>query len=330
MRHLGAFLVLYAHAITAYGEEEWLAHQFKPRLELSSLGVEIFFIISGYLVTKSLLITPNRKLFALKRWLRLWPALFVTTCVLCFLIGPLLTTLSLPQYFTNTDTWLFFIRNSLFWPVFHLPGVLGGTALNSTFWTLLFEALCYGILFILGKHFIQRYTKLLISCWLLLMVYKYAIPVKLIWPNAIAAYEYGVSSMLFFFFTAACWYLYSANKKIPSNIISWVAFIVFVVYTTIPAIPTYFDIMRDIALVLLVTEWGRSKAILTWPSWDISYGTYLLGFSVELLLVHSCKAILPTATAVFIATLVVTIPLAFCMWYWIEKPALQFKENKLH
>jgi peptidoglycan/LPS O-acetylase OafA/YrhL len=326
---LGAFLVLYAHAITVYGQEEWLAHQFKPRLELSSLGVEIFFIISGYLVTKSLLQTSNRWLFARKRWLRLWPALFTVTVLLCFCIGPLLSTYSLSDYLTDSKTWIFLIRNSLFWPVFQLPGVLDGTAVNSTFWTLLFEVLCYSILLLLGKSILLRYKNILLLLWLIAVVYKYWITIPIAWPTSIKAYEYGTTKMMFVFFSAAAWYLFSYNKKIPNMYIQWTSFICIVVYTVIPQIPQGFVVVRDVALVLFITEWGRSKAVIQWPSWDISYGTYLLGFTVELLLVHYCKAYLPSAFTVFVATLFLTIPLAFMLWHFIEKPALRFKETVL-
>lgn len=321
--------MLYAHAITSLGQEEWLAHQFKPRLELSSLGVEIFFIISGYLVTHSLLQSKNRKTFAFKRLLRLWPALFVVTVVLGFVIGPILTNLRLQDYFTHQDTWIFLIRNSVFWPVFHLPGVLNSVALNSTFWTLLFEAMSYAILFVIGKSILLRYKNLFIIGWILFLMYKYFIPHTIVWPPSLKAYEYGISSMVFFFCTSACWYLFSAAKKIPSNILQWMSVVVFVLYTTIPALPDSFDLVRDIALVLLITEWGKSKAIIKWPSWDISYGTYLIAFTVQLLLVHLAKDWLSTAPAICLATICITIPLAFVLWYAVEKPALQLKEKLL-
>ncbi|MEO7311870.1 MAG: acyltransferase [Chitinophagaceae bacterium] len=324
LRHLAAFFVLYAHAITINGNEEFLYHSLKGRIELSSLGVQIFFIISGYLVTQSLLQTDTRWRFARKRLLRLWPALFVVTLLLCVVMGPLLSNLSAENYFTQKQTWYFFLRNIIFLPVYDLPGVFNGESVNSTFWTLFFEMACYACLLLAGKKLILKYRKPIILSWVLVMLLRYFFLRIIPWPVSLQNYRYGITEMMFLFFTASIWLLFSRDRCIPSRKI-WVAALTLFIATTILPLPGYFTCIRELSLLLFIVEWGRSKPVIHWPGWDISYGVYLIGYSVQMIIVYHASFYRSNAFTVFIATLLITVPLAFCLWYGIERPALRRK-----
>jgi peptidoglycan/LPS O-acetylase OafA/YrhL len=327
LRHIAAFFVLYAHCITVNGEEEFIYRLTYNRLELSSLGVRIFFILSGYLVTKSLLQSRRRIDFARKRLLRLWPALIAVTFVLSFVAGPVLSNLSLSAYFRHPQTWNFFFRNILFVPVYHLPGVLKGEAINSTFWTLFFEVVCYFSLIVLGKRFLLQKAKTIALVWLIVVIWKYAIPPLFVWPLIIQPYVYGISDMMFLFYSAGLWLLLPKEKNYNSRIIYLVAAAIFL-FSLMPLIPLKLSIfLQDAGLLFFITEWGRSKAIFSWPAWDISYGTYLIGFPIEMIAVYQFNANMYGAIMVFIATLLITIPLAFASWFIVEKPALHLKQS---
>jgi peptidoglycan/LPS O-acetylase OafA/YrhL len=320
LRHIAAFLVLYSHCATVYGTEEVIYSLTNSKVELSVLGVKIFFIISGYLVTKSLVQSKGRLVFARKRILRLWPALFEVTFILAFIAGPLLSELSLTAYFSNSQTWLFFVRNILFLPVFHLPGVFNNDAINSPFWTLFFEVGCYCALFLLGKHFVLKNRSTLLVLLLLLTVWKYAVPSLHIWPTPVYPYLYGISDMMFLFYAAGVAFLFINEKLL------YLAGIAIFLLSLLPFVPLKVtSLMQDAGLLLFVIEWGRSKPVLKWPAWDISYGTYLFAFPVEMFVVHQYVANTYGAPMVLFFTLVLTIPLAFASWYFIEKPALRFK-----
>ena len=71
------------------------------RLEIGRLAVDVFFIISGFLVTRSVMTQPTLVDYAVARFLRLFPALLVACIGIAFVLGPVVTSASLGEYFTD-------------------------------------------------------------------------------------------------------------------------------------------------------------------------------------------------------------------------------------
>src|SRR3954451_4395900 len=80
---------------------------------LGVVGVFVFFTISGYLVTQSFDTTPSPLVFLAKRALRIFPGLIVCIAVCAFVIGPLVTTLPLVDYFTRPEPYHFLLHNAV-------------------------------------------------------------------------------------------------------------------------------------------------------------------------------------------------------------------------
>lgn len=59
---------------------------FAPLFKYAYLGVELFFMVSGFVISMTLLRTQTIWQFALKRFIRLWPALFIAL-PLVFIVG---------------------------------------------------------------------------------------------------------------------------------------------------------------------------------------------------------------------------------------------------
>ena len=114
---------------------------------IAVFGVCIFFGISGYLVTDSWLRTPVLPVFVWKRFLRIWPALFVVVVLTTFVFGPLVTRIPLTDYFSSAQTWGY-LGNAAFVFVPGLPGVFDAPPLagfvNGPLWSLPVEVACYG------------------------------------------------------------------------------------------------------------------------------------------------------------------------------------------
>src|SRR5260221_14779683 len=70
---------------------------------LGLVGVFVFFIISGYLVTESWCRHPLPGGFALRRALRIYPGLVVNVLVCALLIGPLVSALPIRGYFAGPE-----------------------------------------------------------------------------------------------------------------------------------------------------------------------------------------------------------------------------------
>lgn len=143
MRLLAALMVFHGHAFALAGRVE-------PRLAgslvVGGVAVSIFFVMSGYLVTKSAL---RRSLmsYAVARAIRIWPGL-VVCCAVSIGLGALVTTRPIFEYLTHPQTFSY-LRNALvFWTEMQadLPGVFEGrphTAVNGSLWTLRYEVFCY-------------------------------------------------------------------------------------------------------------------------------------------------------------------------------------------
>lgn len=117
-------------------------------VELHTLGVELLFVVSGYLVTNSLLHRKQTAVgFYRKRLFRLYPSLIfclLITIGLCWFI----TAEKSIEYWRGA--WSYLWHNVLLYPVFYLPGVFTEAfvpnSVNGSLWTLPIEVACYLLL----------------------------------------------------------------------------------------------------------------------------------------------------------------------------------------
>jgi len=137
-------MVLLKHA--QYTMPSWLAdNMFFPIVSNSKLGVRIFFVLSGYLITKLLLIEKekygsiNIKNFYVRRVLRIFPIFYLY-----------LLTILMIKWFFNSDIINnyhdFFIAGAYLWNYSHLfnpvPGTNGAEFLGH-YWSLSMEEQFY-------------------------------------------------------------------------------------------------------------------------------------------------------------------------------------------
>jgi len=151
MRLAAAAAVVLSHSyILSYNEPNTI-----PR-GLGYFAVNCFFIMSGFLVCKSLV---NRAViigFFTARILRIYPALLLAIAGCVLLVGPFHTSQSLIDYFSNSEIYLFWFKNSVL--IFnvepHLPSVFGNHGpermVNAPIWTLVFEVYLYMFIGVLG------------------------------------------------------------------------------------------------------------------------------------------------------------------------------------
>ncbi len=105
-------------------------------LEMLSGGVELFFMISGYLITGSLIRHGNIRNFLVDRAIRIYPV-FLALHVPLFIAGPYLGYKWMVGI-SLTDWLQAFMANALF-----LPGVLDLPLLQLNAWSLSYEAAFY-------------------------------------------------------------------------------------------------------------------------------------------------------------------------------------------
>ena len=106
LRFISALFVIISHsyALTGNDDKELLMLISRHTYHFSSLGLICFFVISGYLVSQSLFRSSSILNYAWKRFLRIVPGLCGVVLFSMFLIGPIFTVLSLPDYFLSLHT----------------------------------------------------------------------------------------------------------------------------------------------------------------------------------------------------------------------------------
>lgn len=142
LRLVLAGLVVLVHSVrvtqgprNSYGAA-WLA---------AEMIVPMFFVLSGFLVTASAHRHPPGRFFA-NRFLRIYPALAVCVLGSALILGPMVTTLSLHEYFSARSFYRYFLLLAGK-AYFDLPGVFESSPdagmVNVSLWTVRWEIGCY-------------------------------------------------------------------------------------------------------------------------------------------------------------------------------------------
>lgn len=157
LRLIFASLVVIGHAfVIIRGAVESEPHVFY-HYTFSYIAVNMFFIASGFLVTKSMLFRRESASFISARALRIYPALIVHVLFLMLIIGPIATNLPLKEFFSSPDWYLQPIMVLTFFQTdMSMPGIFSTNSEqigSGALWTLRYEFLAYigtWLLFLIG------------------------------------------------------------------------------------------------------------------------------------------------------------------------------------
>ncbi len=317
LRLFAAGLVLVSHCWAIAIHED--AQPAIGELDLGTIGVRMFFGISGFLIAQSWLSDPHLGRFALKRALRILPALWVVLVATTFVFGLALTTLPAAEYLRDGQTWRYLLGNAVFQLETSLPGVFsdnpGDSAVNAPLWTLGPEVLAYVGLAALGVIGALRRT------WIAPLV---AVGLILVWydPTGLVPRDRALTLFQTFAVGTA---LYVLRDRIPWHWGIVAALLVAFVlirggvqwWLAIVAIPyaSIFIAYRAPAALRRVTARG-----------DVSYGLYVwawpIGQTVVVLAGGSASPWLVVAVS-----LPVTYLVAHLSWRFVERPALDLKRR---
>jgi peptidoglycan/LPS O-acetylase OafA/YrhL len=275
--------------------------------DFGELGVGVFFVISGYLVTASWRRGPRLGDFLKKRLLRIEPALIVSLAVTALALGAYATTLPLADYFRSPEVWLYVLRNTLLYPVtYNLPGVFTHNPLpdsvNGSLWTLRLEFSFYlvvaalGLARLLTPRVVGALTVAAGAAFLLLHVARPDLGAG--GPLRLA----DISALNGFLFLAGA-FLNLRDRPVPV----WAA----VLLTPLLLTPVWI-----FGLPALVVAVGSLRSVRL-PG-DISYGLYIYAFPLQQILAAHGKLS-------FAAAVAATAPFAIASWFLVEKPALRLK-----
>ena len=281
LRLVGAVLVIFAHSFPIHGLPDVVPPFYKS---YGTLGVAIFFIISGFLITQSYIRSKNPVRFIWARFLRIFPALIVVTLFLVFILGPLLTTLPKVEYFLHPWTRTYLRGAISLYEVTRytvLPGVFMSNPIvqtNGPLWTLQYEWSFYIVVLLLGI------TTLLQRRWVVPSLFVFSLVLtylnvggdsNLYWTPV----RFLPAFFMYFIFGALA-FLY--RDQIPMSL---GAFLFVVVMLGIVSLKDGFsDHLFVFFLGYLVLYLGFSpKVRLSWltKNGDFSYGLYIWGWPVQ-------------------------------------------------
>jgi peptidoglycan/LPS O-acetylase OafA/YrhL len=334
LRLTGALMVIFYTCFGVLG-----AHFQDPFVRLTngvfttgSLGVTIFFIISGYLITKSWDKRRDVIRFIWARFLRLVPALVGVALFTIFIIGPLVTHENIRDYFTSRLTWGYFSIISVFFQSYNLPGVFTGNftdRVNGALWTLPVESMMYLVILAVGalgiiykKQFVTLVGLSMLGIYLYANIHFIHVAAPLMPHNSIDLLKVLLTpNQPFFFLIGSLYYLNQDKIKYDLRLvvlaaIVWVLTLVNADLLMLSSFLCLPYIVLGIAFMRIpyINKIGKKA--------DISYGLYIYHYPVQQTIVHFFQL---SPLTLLIATLTVTVPLAWMSWKLIESKALSLK-----
>ena len=326
IRFVAATLVIFSHAyaVSGYPNNEPLSGA-TGFIGFGSLAVEIFFLVSGYLITRSLMHRDNLIDFTEARVLRIFPALIVCCAVSALVLGPLITTLPIAEYLGHRQTGDYLLKSSSLISVqWFLPGVFESNILkgvvNGSLWTLPVEFKMYVVMLGLGilVYAIERYRVALLT----MLIGGYLIFLFATQSAQLANHHSADSKPLIaFFLIGAVVYLNRQYVFISTTVALalWVALLL--MRGTQAAVPLYYVAT---AYSLLAIAFDTTFQLHRFAKYgDFSYGLYLYGFPVKQAIVVFVGAMTPGT--LFMIAFPITLLLAWLSWRYVEAPSLRKK-----
>lgn len=323
LRFIAAIFVLVGHMYYITGSVPFVVYG----QAVSTIGVKILFLLSGYFITISYLSddTPRHLIrYAVKRIFRIFPAL-IFVVVASMVIGSFVSTLSFHDYWANSHTWRY-LDNILMKPRYDLPGVFTDNpypnAVNGSLWTMpveLFMYVCVPLFCLFHARFKTLPGSGIILLFLSVTALRFALPAMGITRIVVYGTDWCAAlAILPYYLSGCCYAVFRTYKQLWNMQLA--AFLMFILGCCHPgfimnellflAIFPYFIFSFGCCEKPLFAAWFRK--------YDLSYGMYLWGFPVQQLLIH-CFHNSISFIEYLIFTILIVISVSFISFILVEK-----------
>ena len=325
LRLIGALAVIFGHAYHIVGRP--FENPVVAGYPVQTLGVIIFFSISGYLITASWSRTKSPVSYFAARSLRIFPALILVVLVCMFVVGPLVTVLPAGQYFDAPNFWSY-LGNIILRPQYELPGVWGDhpypNAVNGSLWTLPAEFFCY--LLVPLVFLVPKVARIPVIALLLAASVWYSMTPPMdsavIWHSRISD-----NALMWVFFAAGAILRLLAERgmKFRTDVAVGLLAVYLVIAGTLPQHTTKIAWIFLPYIVLTVGLASTPYVRRASRYGDLSYGLYLWAFPVQQVVIDLWGVQRMSVNLVVVTA--ITALLALASWHLVEHPSLKLKDR---
>jgi peptidoglycan/LPS O-acetylase OafA/YrhL len=335
MRLALATLVVLEHSyflIDGTADRDPLSILSKGQTNSGQLAVYMFFSLSGFLVTSSLLQSSGSLHYIKKRVARIVPGFLVASAFGCLIVGPL-TSIDIGEYF-RSQNWRNIIVEALALKQVSVSGILEGNPLqlvHGTLWTIRYEFDCYIVLALLGAAGFLRPNLRLPMFMVLAAVFAVAMTVHLPIVN------YGIAALFIsspdrwpdlfaFFFVGSAFFLF--REQIPKSAVIFVASVAAIASSFVVGGAYWAFLFCGTYVVLFVSLSFGAEVKLLGQRVDLSYGVYLYGWPIQQMILFYYAGMKLSPAELFRAALLLSYLTAWISWSTIERPSLRLVRNR--
>lgn len=315
LRLSAAIAVIVAHSLSMYGHgRHWDFVRLGFGIGLGDVAVNVFFVISGFLVTRSWQSKRSLLAFGWARFIRIYPALAVSSILLVLVAGMFFSPLAFKDFLLLPSTLSYILKNSTMLPSIGaqlvLPFGVGDwdKDFNVSLWTLPHELQMYGLIALLGV------VGALNRGWAVVGI---ALASLVLWAYT----DISRFRLMFHFFAGASCVYYASRLQLDRR---WLLAVLIVLLTTVLLSGPYSRYVLGVLTPFLVFWFSyvpNGRIRLFNRLGDYSYGTYIFAFPIQVVLFYYLGDALNFWTH-FAITLSITFVLAIASWHSIEKKAL--------
>jgi len=320
IRFIAASSVIFSHSYVIAPTQfvEPLVYMSNNKIAIGQFSVMVFFIISGYLIPQSYLRSKSVIDYLSARFLRIIPGLFIVLLVSVFLVGPVVTNLSIIEYFSDSQSYSYLQKVLLFRGQEGLPGVFENNffknAVNGSLWTISYEFLMYLFVIVVGLFFQKKYIKSVILIILTVLVFH----------NLFYKIDLLIFSFYFLLGYLAYYFRRFINLRFPYLIVS-----LCLIYASFNLIDhrliSNLIITLPVTYIILYISFLPNLRFNDMAKYgDFSYGVYLYGFLNQQILAHFYPSWNNFQN--FLIGFLCSLICAFFSWHLIEKKALSSKK----
>jgi peptidoglycan/LPS O-acetylase OafA/YrhL len=314
LRGIAAMTVVLFHFTTQF--DKLFGHGSPPLLSfpLGHYGVNLFFIISGFVIFMTIERAKAPMDFVVSRFSRLYPAYWVAIA-LTFSITHLL---GLPEHLSDIKTALF---NGL---MFHKMA-FGVPHVDGVYWTLEVELLFYlGMFILMMTSRLSHVHGILFALLTLRLIYFVAqeyFGIALPW----VIYRYLIVGQIAWFAIGMVMYRLTFHAGEKKSWLDWSVAFAAVSVLAIAESPSIAGLAVFFGALVLAAAKGKLKIlanpVLVWLG-SVSYTLYLLHENIGWSIMLSLREAGAGANFSILTAILVSLILASLVTYWVEKPAM--------